>query len=1063
LLSWSRGEAREKIDSPFDLYRVESQESPLGAITLDGLRGNRSQTWVVQQTGWSLGTRPNFTGSLARQYRAGLQFIHRKKVGKGVACWREAANQVANSQPPSLRAWLILQGAVTLAGAKLWKEADQAYEESIRLAANFAPDSLPTLYSWWAYSFYGRNEWDKAETYHREALTHALKSGGESVEAASILLDLSRVVRFTGNLSLGEEYALKALEIQERLAPESIQAAWTLNQVANILVGREDLARAEEFARRAMELQAKLNPGSLDLYTASDLDVLALVAWYRGDFATAEAQALQALKIQRADPSSGSSLEVLGLLAWYRGDFRRARICFQQELAINHRSGPGTNVELTALYDLAVVYDHDGELREAEAQQRRALLLSRRLADRFMISASLDSLGMIAFQRGDLNGAERYFTRAVEGAENLSPALSSAAEFLSDLGRLFEVKGDFSKAEAAYRRALAIRGKVGEQTVQYAEVLAALAGIKHRQGQYALAAEYYERALAALESQTERLGGSDDIRAGFRAQRRNYYSGYVDVLLEQKQTEHAFQVLERSRARTLLEMLASAHIDVRKGADPDLLKEERSLLGAIKAKSERRIRLLNDGKDEEQAKALEKEISSATTEFQDVEAQIRTSSPSYAALTQPEPLTARQIQEQLLDPDTLLLEYSLGKERSYVFAVTPDSLEAFALPKGETIEKAARRLYALLMGRNRGVRGETKLQRRQRLAGADAAYARVAAGLSRMVLGPVAGRLQNKRLLIVADGALQYVPFAALPEPADLAAAPLALNHEIVNLPSASVLAVLRQQEKGRTPAPKTVAVMADPVFNRSDARVTIRGITHLAATQATRGPKRAELDALLAAPTSAGLLTRSAGDIGLSRNGQFTLPRLRFSRLEAEAIMKVTPTGSGMEALDFAANRAMATSPELSQYRMIHFATHGLLNSQHPELSGLVLSLVNKDGKAQEGFLQLQDIYNLDLPADLVVLSSCETALGKDINGEGIIGLTRGFMYAGASRVVASLWKVSDAATAELMAAFYQAMEADGMRPAAALRAAQIQMFKQKRWRSPYYWAAFQLQGEWK
>jgi CHAT domain-containing protein len=169
------------------------------------------------------------------------------------------------------------------------------------------------------------------------------------------------------------------------------------------------------------------------------------------------------------------------------------------------------------------------------------------------------------------------------------------------------------------------------------------------------------------------------------------------------------------------------------------------------------------------------------------------------------------------------------------------------------------------------------------------------------------------------------------------------------------------------------------------------------------------------------------------------------------------------MQSLDFDANRTTATSPELAQYRLVHFATHGLLDSEHPELSGLVLSLVDERGIPQSGFLALQDIYNLNLPADLVVLSACATGLGKEIKGEGLMGLTRGFMYAGATRVVASLWDVDDAATAELMKHFYQAMEKEGMRPAAALRQAQMRMWKQKRWVDAYYWAGFQMQGEWR
>jgi CHAT domain-containing protein len=169
------------------------------------------------------------------------------------------------------------------------------------------------------------------------------------------------------------------------------------------------------------------------------------------------------------------------------------------------------------------------------------------------------------------------------------------------------------------------------------------------------------------------------------------------------------------------------------------------------------------------------------------------------------------------------------------------------------------------------------------------------------------------------------------------------------------------------------------------------------------------------------------------------------------------------MMALGFQASRATATSSELSQYRIVHFATHGLLNSEHPELSGLVLSLIDEQGKHQNGFLRLHDIYNLNLPADLVVLSACNTALGKDVRGEGLVGIVRGFMYAGAARVVSSLWKVDDEATAELMKGFYRRMFQENMPPAAALRAAQVEMWKQKQWRSPYYWAAFVLQGEWK
>jgi CHAT domain-containing protein len=263
------------------------------------------------------------------------------------------------------------------------------------------------------------------------------------------------------------------------------------------------------------------------------------------------------------------------------------------------------------------------------------------------------------------------------------------------------------------------------------------------------------------------------------------------------------------------------------------------------------------------------------------------------------------------------------------------------------------------------------------------------------------------------------------------------------------VVAELRREAAGRKKAAKAVVVLADPVFDRTDSRVGSR--LHSRSRQVpTRGTTPSQLFTRS--------LMRSVADVGLMH-----LSRLPYSRREADAIMAVTPAGQGFKAVGFDASRSTATSPDLAQYRVVHFATHALSDNHHPELSGLVLSLINKEGKPQNGFLDLQDIYNLNLPADLVVLSGCETALGKEIQGEGIIGLTRGFMYAGATRVVASLWNVDDASTKVLMERFYRAIEREGMRPTAALRAAQIAMWKQQTWRDPFYWAAFQVQGEWK
>ncbi len=385
--------------------------------------------------------------------------------------------------------------------------------------------------------------------------------------------------------------------------------------------------------------------------------------------------------------------------------------------------------------------------------------------------------------------------------------------------------------------------------------------------------------------------------------------------------------------------------------------------------------------------------------------------------------------------------------------------------------------------------------------------------LSQMLLAPVANQLSNKRLLIVSDGKLQMIPFAALPIPenakvsvlpaprpeinlranrssrlkttqtsinsplertsamsqgfeplADAASPPVSLTpllvqHEIVSLPSASTVAVLRSDFKNRQPAPKTLAVLADPVFSRDDIRFQ-KPPEQTSVCQPVASPQQ---PSPLAGNIPADL-KRSAEQVGTH------LDRLPYSRCEAQQILNLVPPTQREQAFDFTASRATATSPDLAQYRLVHFATHGLLNEEHPELSGVVMSLVDEKGTDTDGFLRLNDIFNLNLPAELVVLSACETGLVKneqgelkEIPGEGLVGLTRGFMYAGAKRVVVSLWSVNDRATAELMTKFYQQMLNKGVNPVAALRAAQLEMWNSKQWKNPYKWAAFVIQGEWR
>jgi CHAT domain-containing protein len=278
----------------------------------------------------------------------------------------------------------------------------------------------------------------------------------------------------------------------------------------------------------------------------------------------------------------------------------------------------------------------------------------------------------------------------------------------------------------------------------------------------------------------------------------------------------------------------------------------------------------------------------------------------------------------------------------------------------------------------------------------------------------------------------------------------LLFNHEIVNLPSASTLALLRRELLGRQRAAKTIAVLADPVFTKTDERFEAKG----------NGKQDASHPSLARSPASKG---DGAAEKSAPIEDEQHLPRLFNTRWEAKQILSLVTPQESLQAIDFAANRAAAASPGLGQYRIIHFATHAFINDTHPELSGIVLSLFDRAGQPQDGFLRAHEIFNLKLPVELVVLSACRTGLGKEVKGEGVVSLTRGFMYAGSPRVVVSLWSLNDRGTAELMARFYKHMLGpEQSSPAAALRLAQIEMLSEERWKAPYYWAAFVLQGEW-
>jgi len=720
-----------------------------------------------------------------------------------------------------------------------------------------------------------------------------------------------------------------------------------------------------------------------------------------------------------------------------------------------------------ALGDARQATGHDDEARKhyesAIEHYQQALSLARTLKDRRIEAYSLQDIGDVSDSAGDVNSALSYYQRALQLSREVKDPRGQAL-ILNSLGTTYLKVNQEQPALLCFQRALPLT-RAAQDHGHESLTLYNIANVQRAQSDLAAASANIDKAIQIIEELRSRVPGHS-FRSSYFASVHQYYELRIDLQMQKhkQNPEAGFQIKaledsELARARGLLDMLSDSRSAFRTAAAPELLDEERKLRQTLNVKAEYQMKLLSGEHSAEQATAAETQIRQLTIRYENVQEQIRKQNPHYAALTQPRPLSVNEIQQRLLDNNSLLLEYALGDNRSYLWVVSKAEIESYELPGRAEIEALVRSFYNLLTA-SQSVIEETADQRQLRI---DQAYAQLpfqAARLGRVVLGPAAAKLANKRLLIVSDGALQYVPFQALivseiderhgisaesvEDPQSDGPSPLIFRHEIVNEPSAAALALLLDEAKGRQSPSRNVAVLADPVFEIDDPRIESGGPSQ------AQGVNRSE----------SGELRRALRDVGLP-NGWSKIPRLPGSRAEADAILAAVPWGTGMKAIGFEASRVTAISPELGKYRIVHFATHGFILEQHPELSGVVLSLFDRKGQPVDGFLRLFDIYNLNLPVDLVVLSACNTGLGKDVRGEGLVGLTRGFMYAGASGVIASLWKVDDEATADLMQHFYEGMFTEKLSAPAALRKAQLELSRQKRWRSPYYWAGFVIQGQ--
>ncbi|OUL33074.1 hypothetical protein BV372_17620 [Nostoc sp. T09] len=898
---------------------------------------------------------------------------------------------------------------------------------------------------------------------------------GKTQEEADIISSIGLAYYHLGETQKAKENFTQALKLQTEIKDFQGEAK-TLVNIASIHRQSGEFQQALDILNQALEISQQKQNSLLEGSILFDISYV-----YRDlgadELGIEKSKEVLAIYQQSNPYLVGSTLYSIGVAylqsCFYQEkpeDCRQTLDYSNQALKYAHEKASVSN-EITILGTITKAYELLEDYPQAIKNGEKALELSRKYN---LKNKEMSTLGFLsaAYERaGD-------YQKALDASKQ-SLLLSQQLGDLTSQVTVYKIQGTIYKsmkqpqlAIEVYNQELKLAQQIGDISEQ-TYPLYKIAIIERDRGNLNKAKTQIESAINIIENTRSKVN-SNDLRTAYFATVQDYYKFYIDLLMQLHKKDpskgyaaEALHISERSRARSLIDLLNEAHAKILKGANPELVQQERDLRQKIDARDARRLNLQtsankNDPNTKETIQTLSTEISNLLGQYKEVQAKIRANNPEYAKLINPNPekdiLQLPQIQQQL-DKNTLLLQYSLGEERSYLWAVTPTSMQVYTLPSREEIEKVATRFYESLQ---QGSASDISIPNAQQL--------------SKLILAPVADKLSGKRLVIVADGGLQTIPFAALaditPQPPSLQGKgekskplssqerglergsqyqPLMVNHEILNLPSASTIAFQRQQLANRKPAPKALAILADPVFNATDCRFTSKDCRETDTPQ----PINSNLDTRSQLEQSA--LSRSAKN--LKRNGW---ERLLYTGDEAKAILQLIPSESSLQAFGFDANYNWATSSALNQYRILHFATHGIADPKEPGLSGIILSKYDrKRNEILPSKLTLGDLFNQDYPAELIVLSACETGLGKNVNGEGLVGLTRGLMYAGAARVAVSLWKVSDEGTSILMQEFYKQMLQEGKTPAEALRAAQSKLWQEGR--SPYEWAAFTMQGEWR
>ncbi len=1033
LLSWQRpaappanaGEAEGNFSSCTDVAEMEAEEAPRGPVELRVQRGGAVSTLRVPAGDLQVATRPQVASgpeiAACAAYARASRAARENRWADALQGYSAAAGWARASRRPRFEAVVLEQRGAAHYGRDDFAAEEGDLREALRLLSQAAPGSLKVAAAW---HLLGRMEWRRgdyarAEANLRQGLDLRTRLAPDSLERAASFNNLGIVAWSLGELARAKGLQLQALELIRRRAPGGLDEARVLNNLGLLARTEGDPATSVAYLSQANRIWRRLDPDGADL--ARNFTNLAALASDRGDHALSEEYDQAALKtFEHLAPEGldvAKLLANLGIIARERYAFEEAETLFRRALAIQQRRVPGSTDEATGLSNLASALVEMGRIDEAEACARHALAIRSRLTPKSSdVAVSLSMLGMIAERRGDCRTAASLGEQALDIQRRTAPGTIQEGEDLQSLGSVALTAGRFQQAESYGRQALAIVRRLAPQSRAEAEALDLVGSAQQRAGHAAAAESTLLAAVAALEAQVGRLGGTGKTLTGFQARWGEIYQHLIALQIERGEEAAAFQTLERWRARGLLAQIAERDLTFSADIPAPLLKRQRELDQKYRQVQEDIAQA--DPRREAVVEGLLVQLSRLSNQRSALEDSIVHASPRYASLRHPQPLDLAAARGAL-DPGTVWLSYFAGAKQTFLFVVTAaasgerEGLKVLRLPAGEKALADETAVFRGLILRGRG--GDPP----------EPALLVEGRKLYDLLIAPAAPWIARAdRILISPDGPLHTLPYAALvrPGPTPRWLVEWKPVHTVL---SATLYAQLKAGRR-RDSAPGgagggALVALADPTYQ------PVPGAT-------------------------------AAADDPPLRRYRAGLPRLPGAVEEVQALAALY----GRDAHVFTG--AGATKGQIEHLppgtRCLHFACHALLDRRFPLDSALALAPSRDDGN---GMLQAWEIFErLRIDADLVTLSACSTGLGRNAGGEGLIGLTRAFQYAGARSVLASLWAVSDRSTATLMARFYAKLRA-GRTKDAALAEAQRELLREGRFSHPYSWASFELNGDWK